>query len=180
MTGLERLTMIRIAPTMVALVAVMASLSAGGCSSSSGGGGRLIPAVDGNAADEGGDAAANAGAAGDEGEAGNPANAGDEGDATEPDGVGDGAGSLPQCELASTRAGCDACLSNFCQPTCAECAGTECDSGYSCVADDCSDPEEETDLDCVVDCSSDDDSSARALYALIDCGKLNCPGYCHF
>ena len=58
MTGLERLTMIRIAPTMVALVAVMASLSAGGCSSSSGGGGRLIPAVDGNAADEGGDAAA--------------------------------------------------------------------------------------------------------------------------
>lgn len=176
MTGLERLTMIRIAPTMVTLVTVMASLSVGGCSSSSGGGGRPIAAVDGTVVDESGGAPANAG---DDGAADTPAES-DGGDAPGPDGADDGTGSLPTCELASSRAGCDACLSNFCQVTCAECAGTDCDVGYSCVAEDCSDPEEETDLDCVVDCASDDDSSARALYALIDCGKLNCPGYCHF
>jgi hypothetical protein len=104
-------------------------------------------------------------------------------DATEPESEGNDPPPVVACEVTSTLAGCDACLANFCEADCIECSGTddtECDLSYSCVADQCADAEEETDLECVIDCASVDDPSARALYALIDCGKLNCPGYCHF
>ncbi len=177
MTRLERLTMIRISPLAAALAVAILLLSAAGCSSSSGGGGRLIPVVDDAVADDGGDVSANSGGAGasdEDADSGAGADVGAGGGDTE---------ARPTCELTSTRAGCDTCLANFCQFDCAACTGAgepDCGRGYSCVADECSDPEEETDLDCVVDCASDDDGATRALYSLIDCGKLNCPGYCHF
>lgn len=182
-TGLERPIMIRIIPTVAALSALISAVSLGGCSSSSGGAPPLTRAIDAAGVDE------NPGAPTSESESGVSGNEADPEIETESESETTTEPEQDEnqtvCELASARTACDACLSNFCHADCVECsgagtAGTDCDLSYACVAETCANPEEETDLACVVDCASDDDSSARRLYALIDCGRLNCPGYCYF